>query len=91
MNYDQRRERGKTICASLVEDVGKVATPGLGAWPEAWVIVGPDSATFMELLIRWEQTGEPHLIDRVAQAYDKVVSAWRDAARSYELGQQNLA
>ena len=87
MTNDERRERGKTICVSIAEDIGKVTvtTPGLGCWPEAWDIVSKESADFMELLLRWEQTGDATLIDPLRLAYDKLVSAWADAARLYEL------
>lgn len=85
MSYDDRRQRGRTICASLVEDIGKVATPGLGLWPEAWDIVGEESAAFMEALLRWEETGDPDLTTRLRDLYDDVVKAWQDAAKLYEL------
>ena len=85
MSYDDRRQRGKTICVSLVKDIGKVATPGLGLWPEAWDVVGEESAAFMEVLLRWEETGDPRLINRLKELYDRVVGSWQDAAGLYEL------
>ena len=85
MTYDDRRRRGRTICASLVDDIGKVGTPGRGLWPEAWDVVGEESAAFMEALLRWEETGDPNLINRLKELYDRVVSSWRDAAGLYEL------
>lgn len=85
MTYAERRQRGRTICASLVEDISKVATPGLGLWPDAWDIVGEESSAFMVELLRWEETGDPNLTNRVRELYDRVVSAWQDAAGLYEL------
>ena len=84
MNHDERRRRGKAICASLVEDVGKVATPGLSRWPGAMDIVGPAEADFLAALLQWEETGSAHLIDRVRKAYDRLVGAWKDAANLFD-------
>ncbi len=61
MTKDERGRRGKTLCATLVEDIAKVASPGLGRWPDAWEIVGEESADFMDALLSWEETGEPDL------------------------------
>ncbi len=91
MTYDERRRSGKTICARLVEDIASVATPGLGLWPEAWDVVAQESADFMEGLLHWEETGDQRLIDRVSIAYDRLVAAWADAARLYEVRQQEIA
>ena len=85
MTISERRQRGKTICTSLVEDIAKVATPGLGRWPEAWDVVAGESSAFMEALLLWEETGDALLIDPLRLAYDRVVNAWADAARLYEL------
>ena len=84
MNRNHRRERGRMICAALMAEVERDASLGLRL-PECWDIVGPESATFVELLLLWEQTGEEQLIDQVREAYDEVVSAWMDAARLAEV------
>ena len=85
MTQEERRERGKALCVTLVEDIAKVATPGLGLWPEAWELVAEQSADFMEELLRWEQTGDEVLVDGVRRAYDALVSAWQYAARLHDV------
>ena len=87
MNYEERRQRGIALGASLWEEIEREAGLGLRL-PNCWEMVGPESARFMELLLLWEQTGDEDLIDRVRQAYDEVVNAWRDAARLYETRRQ---
>ncbi len=85
MTKEERQERGKALCVTLVKDIGKVATPGLGLWQEAWELVAEPSADFMGELLRWEQTGDEVLVDGVRRAYDALVSAWAEAARLHDV------
>lgn len=41
----------------------------------------------MTLPLRREETGDPNLINRLKEGYDRVVCAWKDAAGLYELNQ----
>ena len=90
MSWDDRRQRGNTMCLSLWDDVNRVAGPGFRL-PECWDIVGPEGTEFLEALTAWELTGEPEILERVRVAYDKLVSAWKDAASLYEARAQESA
>jgi hypothetical protein len=79
-----RIEIGRQMCERLTSAVAAVAPAGVGAWPQAWEVVGPASAAFMELLTRWEDSGDRALLPEIRAAYDNVLSAWRRAAEQYE-------
>ena len=85
MTYDDRRQRGRTLCATLEGDIAKFAPDGLCRWQEARYIVGSESSIFVETLLLWEETGEPELVEPLRIAYDRLVSAWKDAANLFEL------
>jgi hypothetical protein len=75
---------GRKMCERLAAAVSAIAPAGIGAWPQAWEVVGPASADFMELLTRWEDTGKKALLPRIRTAYDDVLAAWKRAAEQYE-------
>ena len=79
MTYEERQTRGTELCRRLAEDVALLSPPGIGTWDEAWAIVTPASAAFMDALATWEATASGADHARVRVAYDDVVDAWRTA------------
>ena len=81
MNHGQRRETGRQLCEKLVERIGEVAAAvPLGHWPP---IADAPSAEFMTALSGWEIDPSDLTMQRVSDAYDDVLDAWRQAAVEY--------
>lgn len=80
----KRVKLGRRMCERLNNAIHASTPEGLGAWPEAWRIAGPASADFMELLTRWEDTGDKSLLPEIRASYDDVLTAWKDAAARWE-------
>ena len=81
MSYGQRQETGRQLCERLVERIGEVAAAvPLGHWPP---IADAPSAEFMTALSAWEIDPSDLTIQRISDAYDNVLAAWRHAAAEY--------
>ncbi len=81
MSYGQRQETGRQLCEKLMERIGQVAAAvPLGHWPP---IVDAPSAEFMTALSAWEIDPSDLTMQRVSDAYDDVLDAWRQAASEY--------
>ena len=81
MSYGQRQETGRQLCERLVERIGEVAAAvPLGHWPP---IADAPSAEFMTALSAWEIDPSDLTMQRVSDAYDNVLDAWRQAAAEY--------
>ena len=81
MSYGQRQETGRQLCEKLVERIGEVAAAvPLGHWPP---IADAPSAEFMTALSAWEIDPSDLTMQRVSDAYDDVLGAWRQAASEY--------
>ncbi len=81
MSYGQRQETGRQLCERLVERIGEVAAAvPLGHWPP---IADAPSAEFMTALSAWEIDPSDLTMQRVSDAYDDVLGAWRQAAAEY--------
>lgn len=78
-----RAEAVGKLCDQLATDVAAIAPPGIGHWPAAWDIVDAPSAELMVALTAWEATGLEEDRARVRVWYDRVLAAWKEAARSY--------
>lgn len=81
--YDERQAKGKILCEKLSAQVAVIAPPGIGRWDRAWEIVDGSSATFMNALSAWEIDPSDATMQRVSDAYDHVLDAWRNAAAEY--------
>jgi hypothetical protein len=85
-----RAETAVVVARRVARRVKAVAPAGLGTWGPAWEIVEDPSTEFLDALHRWEtavdpsETAEEALKDAVRSAGDKVVEAWREAARRWE-------
>ncbi|HUE96838.1 MAG TPA: hypothetical protein VMN39_09270 [Longimicrobiaceae bacterium] len=79
-----RAEAATKLCQRLTSEVSAIAPVGLGHWPETWEIVGDADSAFMLALVGWERTGSEADRVKVRDAYNRVLDAWREAARRYE-------
>ncbi len=79
--HDQRQQHGKEVSGKLMERIGQVAAAvPLGHWPP---IVDAPSSEFMTALSAWEIDPSDLTMQRVSDAYDDVLDAWRQAAAEY--------
>ena len=83
MSYDQRQAKGKILCEKLAGHVAVIAPNGIGLWDRAWEIVDGSSATFLNALSAWEIDPSDATMQRVSDAYDNVLNAWRQVAAEY--------
>ncbi len=83
MTYDERQAKGKILCRRLAEAVAHIAPEGIGRWDRVWEIVDGSSATFMNALSTWEIDSSDLTMQRVSDAYDGVLKAWRIAAHEF--------
>ena len=83
MTYDQRQAKGKILCQKLAEAVASVAPKGIGRWDRCWEVVDGPSAEFMTALSAWEIDPSDVTMQRVSDAYDAVMAAWRVAVAEY--------
>lgn len=77
-------ERTRYVCRRLTERVGEVAPAGLGKWDRAWALVADPSTAFLDALREWEEADTPATRDRLQDAADAVVRAWRLAGEEWE-------
>ena len=83
MTYEQRQAKGKILCQKLSEAVAHIVPEGIGRWDRAWEIVDSSSAIFMNALSAWEIDPSDATMQRVSDAYDAVLDAWRRAAAEF--------
>ena len=83
MTYDQRQAKGKILCQKLADHVAAVVPTGIGHWDRCWEVVDAPSATFMLVLSAWEIDPSDVTMQRVSDAYDAVMAAWRVAVSEY--------
>ena len=81
--YEQRQAKAKILCEKLAGHVGLIAPEGIGHWDRAWEIVDGSSANFMNALSAWEIEPSDLAMQRVSDAYDDVLDAWRQVAAEY--------
>ena len=84
MTYDERQAKGKILCQKLFTQVGLMAPEGISHWDRAWEIADPAQAHFWVMLTAWEADPSDLTMQRVSDAYDGVLEAWKEAARQYE-------
>lgn len=83
MTPEERRARGRELCRRLTAEVGRLAAPGLGTWPEAWDIVAEADTDFLVALTAWEaDPSEPARL-RVRDAYVHLLRRWEEANRQF--------
>ena len=87
-----RHEKLVALTRRLHEDIAAVCPPELGPRidDQTWDHIAELSDLLLDLLLEWEWTGEPALIDVIRPAYDAVVDAWRHAAAEYRGDVQQL-
>lgn len=81
--YDERRAKGKILCEKLAFQVWVIAPRGIGHWDRCWGVVDAPGAEFMTLLTAWEIDPSDVTMQRVSDAYDAVMTAWRVAAAEF--------
>ena len=81
MTYAERQETGRQLCLKLTERIGEVAAAvPIDHWPP---IADAPSAEFMAALTAWELAPSDSTMQRVSEAYEAVIEAWRTAAIEY--------
>ena len=83
MSYADRRERGRILCQKLAEAVANIAPRGISHWDRCWEVVDGAGAEYMTVLSAWEIDPSDVTMQRVSDAYDEVLDAWRTAAGEY--------
>ena len=83
MSYANRQAKGKILCQKLAEAVAKIAPNGIGRWDRCWEVVDAPSVEFMIELSAWEVDPSDVTMQRVSNAYDAVMAAWRIAVSEY--------
>ena len=83
MTYEQRQTKGKILCEKLTEAVASITPKGISHWDGCWEVVDAPSATFMTVLSAWEIDPSDVTMQRVSDAYDAVMAAWRVAVAEY--------
>ncbi|HET9948848.1 MAG TPA: hypothetical protein VFQ22_07995 [Longimicrobiales bacterium] len=84
MTRDERRHRGTLICQRLASEIAAMVPEGIGAWEPAWAIVAEADADFLAALSGWEADPSEASTQRVREAYQGVLDAWRAAAAEFE-------
>ena len=81
MTYAERQETGRQLCLKLMERIGEVAAAvPIDHWPP---IADAPSAEFMAALTAWELAPSDSTMQRVSEAYEAVIEAWRIAATEH--------
>ena len=83
MTFEQRQGKGKILFQKLAEAVAKIAPNGIGRWDRCWEVVDAPSAEYMIALSAWEIDPSNVTMQRVSNAYDAVMAAWRMAVSEY--------
>ena len=83
MTYDERQAKGTILCGKLFAHVGLITPEGIGYWDRAWEIALPAQAHFWVMLTAWEIDPSDMTMQRVSDAYDGVLEAWRIAAHEF--------
>ena len=81
--YDERQAKGKILCEKLAGQVALIAPTGIGRWDRCWAVVDAPSGEFMTALSQWERDPSDVTMQRVSDAYDAVMAAWRIAVSEY--------
>ena len=84
LSPEERRRRGIELCGRLTGAINEVAVDGMGLWDQTWTLVSTADTEFMMALFTWERSGSSAEVDRVAEAYDAVMSAWRRAVDAFQ-------
>ena len=83
MTHGERQAKGKILCEKLTEAVAYIAPEEIGRWDRTWQIVDAPGAEFMTALSTWELDPSDVAMQRVSDAYDAVMAAWRLAVAEY--------
>ena len=83
MNYADRQETGRLLSRKLAEAVAIIAPRGIGRWDRCWEVVDAPGGEFMTALSSWERDPSDVTMQRVSDAYDAVMAAWRIAVSEY--------
>ena len=83
MNYADRQEKGTLLSRKLSEAVAIITPEGIGRWDRCWEVVDAPSGEFMTALSSWERDPSDVTMQRVSDAYDAVMAAWRIAVSEY--------
>jgi hypothetical protein len=79
-----RRDAAREACRRLSLAVAEVTPPGLGHWPDAWLIVAAPSDAFLDALLSWEDAGTVEHLAAAKAAGRELLDAWRAAAAAWE-------
>ena len=83
MSYADRQETGRLLSRKLAEAVAIIAPRGIGRWDRCWEVVDGPGANYMTALSAWEIDPSDVTMQRVSDAYDAVMAAWRIAVSEY--------
>ena len=83
MSYADRQEKGTLLSRKLAEAVAIIAPRGIGRWDRCWEVVDAPGGEFMTALSSWERDPSDVTMQRVSDAYDAVMAAWRIAVSEY--------
>ena len=83
MSYADRQEKGRLLSWKLAEAVAIIAPRGIGRWDRCWEVVDAPGGEFMTALSSWERDPSDVTMQRVSDAYDAVMAAWRIAVSEY--------
>ena len=80
--FEQRQQKSKQLCQRLMARIGEVASAvPIAHWPP---VVDEPSVAFIVALTAWEIDPSDLTMQRVSDAYDDVVAAWKEAGREYD-------
>jgi len=83
MSYADRQEKGTLLTRKLAEAVAIITPEGIGRWDRCWEVVDAPGGEFMTALSSWERDPSDVTMQRVSDAYDAVMAAWRIAVSEY--------
>jgi len=83
MSYADRQEKGTLLSRKLAEAVAIITPEGIGRWDRCWEVVDAPGGEFMTALSSWERDPSDVTMQRVSDAYDAVMAAWRIAVSEY--------
>ena len=87
MTREERHDSMTELAKRLIGSVAAVADEDAERWgrsePEGWAIIDGPEREFLLSCATWEQSGERIHLHEVADAFDSVVEAWREASVAY--------
>ena len=87
MTPEERGEAMTRLARKLLGALEMVADEDVQRWgrcePEGWAVIDEPEREFLLACATWQQSGHDGDLELVAEAFDRVVEAWRQAATAY--------